>query len=413
MMKALVLCGGMSQLCLIQKLRERNIVSVLADINDKAPAVEYADKHYPVSTLDFDGIREVAVREKVDFILSVCADQMLLVAAKVSEDLGLPCYIDYETAKKVSSKELMKQIFVENGIPTAKHIVLETLTRSDIEGMSFPLVTKPVDSYSSRGVKRANNYDELYAAFEEAVRISRTHTAIVEEYVEGDELSVDMYVENGEAKVLCVRVLDKIPNENGFIICRGKYPAPLTDIVYQEIKRVGQQIANAFCLYNTPMLIQMKTDGNTVKVIEFCARTGGGIKYRLMPVVSGFDVVEAVLELTLGRKPHYDGFHLNKYIVDEFLYCYPGVLDHLDGFEELLNEGIIDHYDQFKCAGHRFDKIKSSGDRVAYFSVSADSMEELLRKHAEAANRVKAISTDGQDLIRHEIVQLSDYSASC
>ena len=178
-MKALVLCGGMSQMYLIQELKKRNITAVLADMNEKAPAVPYADKFYPVSTLDFDGIREIAEHEQVDCILSVCADQMLLVAAKISEDLGLPCYLDYRTAKNVSSKAYMKQIFVDNDIPTAKHIIRETITPEDVAQMSFPLVTKPVDAYSSRGVKRVENYEELVPAFEEAVRISRTHTAVV------------------------------------------------------------------------------------------------------------------------------------------------------------------------------------------------------------------------------------------
>lgn len=408
-MKALVLCAGMSQMCLIEELKRRNIETVLADKNKNAPAVPFADKYYAVSTLDFEGIRKVAEEEKVDCILSVCADQMLLVASKVSEDLGLPCYIDYETAKNVSSKEYMKKIFVENDIPTAKYIIRDKLNRADIEGMRFPLVTKPVDSYSSRGVKRVENYEELRSSFADAVEISRTHTAVIEEFVGGDELSVDLYVEQGEAKILCIRVLDKIPSGNGFIICRGRYPAPVSDALYQQIVLVAQRIADAFSLVDTPMLIQMKTDGKSVKVIEFCARTGGGIKYRLLPIVSGFDVVKAVLDLTLGEKPHYDGFHLSRYIVDEFLYCNPGTFDHLEGFEELLREGIIDHYNQFKNAGHVFGEIKSSGDRVAYFSVSASSMDELREKHSLAASRVMAVGADGSDMIRHEIIRLPEY----
>lgn len=408
-MKALVLCGGMSQLYLIRELKKRNIVAILADMNEKAPAVPYADKFYPVSTLDYDAIYEIAELEHVDCILSVCADQMLLVAAKITADLGLPFYLDLETAKNVSNKALMKQIFVNNGIPTAKHIIREVINPEDIQQMRFPLVTKPVDAYSSRGVKRVENYNELVPAFEEAIKISRTHTAVVEEFVDGDELSVDLYVENGVAKVLCIRVLDKIPGNNGFIICRGRYPAPISDSTYQQIIHVGQQIADAFSLIDTPMLIQMKSNGDEVKVIEFCARTGGGIKYRLLPIVSQFDVVSAVLDLTLGKKPHYDGYHLDRYIVDEFLYCEPGQLDYLEGFDELLREGVIEHYDQFKSRGHYFQNIRSSGDRVAYFSVSGDTFEQLQEKYQIAADRVKAVSTDGRDLIRHEIMQLKAY----
>ena len=408
-MKALVLCGGMSQRYLLEKLRDRGITSVLADMNEKAPAVPYADRFFPVSTLDYEGIKQLAVQEQVDAVLSVCADQMLVVAARVSEELSLPCYLDYKTAQLVSNKEYMKRVFVEHGIPTSKHIIRDTIEKADIADMQFPLVVKPVDSYSSRGVKKVDSFDALASAFSEAASISRTGRVVVEEYAGGDELSVDLYVENGTAKILCIRVLDKIPEGKGFIICRGRYPAPLSDAVYHEIEIVGQTIADAFGLVDTPMLIQLKKDGDRISVIEFCARTGGGIKYRLLPKVSGFDVVEAVLDLTLGEKPHYSGEHLKKYIVDEFLYCRPGVLSHLEGFDDLLAEGIIDHYDQFKAPGHCFKDIRSSGDRVAYFSVVADTMEQLREKHRAAADRVKAIGTDGQDLIRHEIIHFEEY----
>ena len=202
MKKALVLCGGKPQKALIEELKKRGIFAILADGNEKAAAVPYADKFYKVSTLDIDGIEKVAVTENVDMILSVCADQILLVAAQLSEKLNLPCYINYETAKNVSSKEYMKKIFVEHDIPTAKYVVGDRVSYESIDGLTFPLVVKPVDCYSSRGVKKVENYGELVSAFEIAKNYSRTGTAIAEEFIDGPELSVDIYVENGKINIL-------------------------------------------------------------------------------------------------------------------------------------------------------------------------------------------------------------------
>ena len=95
-MKALVLCGGLPQIALAKELKSRGITVVMADMNEKVAGRDYADIFYPVSTLDVDGIRNVAVTEKVDFLISVCADQVLQVVAQISEELGLPCYIDFE-----------------------------------------------------------------------------------------------------------------------------------------------------------------------------------------------------------------------------------------------------------------------------------------------------------------------------
>ncbi len=405
-MKALVLCGGMPQAYLIKEMKRRGITALLADQNEKAPAVKYADKFYAVSVFDIDGIREIAKKEKVDFVISVCADQVLLIAAQLCEELGLPCYIDYETAKNVSSKKYMKQIFVEYNIPTPRYIVRDKLTSYDVNNLCFPLVVKPVDSYSSRGVKKVHNIAELQIAFKNAINISRTGTAIIEEFATGDELSVDIYVENGVVNILSIRILDKIPELDGFVICRGRYPAPLSMEMFNRIRDVAQKIADAFKLFNTPMLIQMKVDGEKINVIEFCARTGGGMKYRLIPIVSGFDVVNAVLDLTIGQKPYLTIKKYEGYILDEYLYCKPGIFDYLEGFDELLKDGIINHYEQFKSSGYEFTNISSSGDRVAYFSIQADSYEELKRRHKFAGEKVKAISITGEDLIRHDFITL-------
>ena len=229
----------------------------------------------------------------------------------------------------------------------------------------------------------------MVSAFEIAKNYSRTGTVIVEEFIEGLELSVDIYVENGKINILCIRSLDKIPNSEKLIICRGNYPARISEKARNRVQEVAQKMADAFGLKDTPMLIQMKSNDEQIHILEFCARTGGGIKYRLIPKVSGFDVVKAVLDLTLGEKPHVESNQLDTYIVDEFLYYNTGVLDHTEGFEELLESGIIDHYEIYKPKGYSFDGVDSSGDRMAYFSVVADTEEELRRKHRIAGGGCK------------------------
>ena len=152
------------------------------------------------------------------------------------------------------------------------------------------------------------------------------------------------------------------------------------------------------------MLVQMKVENDQLYVLEFCARTGGGIKYRLLPKVSGFDVVKAVADLTLGEKPHCEVNKYKGYIVDEFLYCNEGVLDHVEGLEELQQEGIINHYEIYKQKGFKFGIASCSGDRVAYFSIEADDEDDLKRRYEIANQRIHAFSDEGKDLLRHEIL---------
>ena len=404
-MKALVLCGGVPQIALIENLKKRGVTTVLADMNEKVAGRKYADIFYPVSVLDVEAVKRVAIGEKVDFVITVCADQVLQVVAQVSEELGLPCYIDFATAENVSKKSYMKKIFMENNIPTSKYVILETLEMERLAGLRYPLIVKPVDSYSSRGVRKVTNEEELRNAFADAVQISRTKTAVVEEFVVGNELTVDVYVEEGNAHILCISNLDKIGGEDRFVIYRTRYPAEISDAVASQIQAAATGIANAFGLKNSPMLIQLITDGEKISVVEFCARTGGGDKFRLIEKVSGFDVVGAVADLTMGEKPHvvpYTG--KQKYVVNEFLYCKEGVFDHLEGFDALVEEGIITEYFCLKAPGAEFGEIKSSGDRVAFFTIETENKEDLRARHEIANARIKAIGQNGEDLLRHDLV---------
>lgn len=404
-MKALILAGGLPQIELIKQLKSRNIETVLCDGNDNAIARPYADKFYKTAIFDIESVKNIALEEKVDFLITVCADQVLLVVAQVSEMLGLPCYIDYQTAQNVSDKKYMKKIFWENNIPTSKYVELEQLSWDKIEHLKYPMVVKPVDAYSSRGVRKVFNKDELEVYFNEASKISRTGGVIVEEFCAGEEISVDIYVENGKAKILCVSNSEKINTENRFIIFRGRYPVNITPEVYKQIEVVAQQIADAFGIKDSPMLIQMINTGTSVSVLEFCARTGGNMKYLLIKRACGFDVIKAVIDLTVGLKPHVElSKPESKYIVNDFIYCNPATFDHLEGFEELKNQGILSDYYALRPSGMIVSGINSSSDRVAGMTIQADTLEEFNEKHRIIVDSVKIIDKNGNDMMRHDLL---------
>lgn len=403
-MKALILAGGLPQIALIKELKKRGITTILADGNENALARTYADKFYQLQIFDVDAVKNLAVNEKVDFLITVCADQVLLIVAQVSELLGLPCYLDYETAQKVSDKEIMKKIFMQHGIPTSNYVVMDNLNMSRIKHLQYPLVVKPVDAYSSKGVRKVLNEDELNNAFNDAINISRTKTAIVEEFCLGEEISVDIYVEDGKVHLLCVSKSEKIKDADRFVIFRGRYPANLSELLLTQIRQVAQQIADAFNIKNAPMLIQMITDGKHISVLEFCARTGGSMKYLLIHHVCGFDVIKAVVDLTLGFKPTIETREpKNKYIINEFIYCKPGIFDHLVGFQELIQDGTLADFYCFKSKGMSICGATSSSDRVAGITIKADSIEEFNEKHRRIAETIHVIDDQGNDIMRHDL----------
>ena len=404
-MKALVIAGGLPQIELIKQLKARGIKALLADGSPDAIARPYADKFFHVDVFDMEAIKDIAINEKVDFLITVCADQVLLVVAKVSEMLGLPCYIDYETCQNVSDKIRMKRIFKASGVPTTDYVETDHLDLGVIGKLKYPLVVKPVDAYSSKGVRKAVNLDELKQYYEEAHRIGRSGRVIVEEFFSGEEISVDAFVVNGKAKILNVTNSEKVQDKNRFVIFRGRYPVKASEVVMKQIEDICQKIADGFGLVNAPLLVQLLHDGDKVSVLEFCARTGGNMKYLLIKYASGVDVIGATLDITLGQTPDLSPkFSRHNYVVNDFVYCKPGVFDHFEGFEELENEGVINEFHPVRLKGTQMRGVTSSSDRIAGMNIVADTLEEYNTKREKINASVKVINDSGEDIMRHDLL---------
>ena len=404
-MRALVIAGGLPQIELIKQLKERDIETLLADGSPNAVARPYCDKFFHVDVFNMEDIKDIAVAENVDFLITVCADQVLLVVAKVSEMLGLPCYIDYETCQNVSDKIRMKRIFKAHGIPTTDYVETDHLDMEIIGKLKYPLVVKPVDAYSSRGVRKVDNLEELKQYYEEAHQISRSGGVIVEEFFSGDEISVDAFVVDGEAHLLNITNSEKVKDKDRFVIYRGRYPVVASEAVMRQIEEICQKIAEGFGLVNSPLLVQLLHNGDKVSVLEFCARTGGNMKYLLIKYASGVDVIGATIDITLGGKP--DLSKKNKtynIVVNDFVYCKPGIFDHFEGFEELEKEGVIHEFHPVRIKGTKMHGVTSSSDRIAGMNIVADTVEQYNEKLHRIRNFVKVMDVNGNDIMRHDLL---------
>lgn len=402
MKKALVLAGGQPQIELIKELQSRGYFVILADYYENPIAKEYADKFYQKSTLDIDAMRTIATTEQVDMIITCCTDQALAVVSQLSEELHLPCYVGSDIGLWVTNKQYMKELFTKNGIPTASHQIVKSY--DEVTDKQFPLIVKPVDCNSSKGVVKVYTEEQLQEAVTNAVAFSRTRTAVVEQFIDGQEISVDLFVKNGKAQLLCLSCNEKIPSEHKFVIYKNRYLIERTDALAAKIEQVAQKIVDAFGLVNCPMLIQLLHKDDDIWVIEFSARTGGCVKYRMIELSSGVNIIKATVDLFENKLPDIQPHKPTNYIANEFIYCNNGTFSHLEGFEECKKSGIIENYYPLKTKGMSLTGVNSSGDRIAAVTYVADSYEDYVNKHNEFIDKVKVIDVEGNDIMRHDLL---------
>lgn len=398
MKKVLILAGGYDQIALINEYKKRGFMTILADYFENPPAKSYADKHYQISTLDVDAVKQVAVDENVDLIMTACTDQALVTMAKVSEELGLPCYLTYQIACKVTNKQLMKKIMIENNIPTARFKIASDYEK--LTDMQYPMVVKPVDANSSKGVERVYNDNELQNAIEKAKTFSRQGEVLIEEYKAGEELSVDVWIEEYKPSIMCISQSLKIKDEKKFTIIQSKYPCQISDAEEKKLMGILGDIAVAFDIKKGPLLVQLIKGNNDINIIEFSARYGGGTKYKLIEAVSGVNPMKAIVDLSLGEDKSLNirrkasCYHMN------YIYCNPGRISEFVGFEEAKRRGYIEDYFYYKTPGMLIEKIENSSDRAAGYMVSGETEDELKYREKMAGELINVLSEDGRDMIR-------------
>ena len=401
-MRIVVLAGGSDQIALIDEFKRRGHYVILVDYYDNPPAKLFSDKHIVASTLDLERVKDIVLEEQADLVCTACTDQALLTVAMVSEQLNMPCYLSYKTALNVTNKSYMKRMMIENGISTSRYIIVKEYDKSDFVNLNFPLVVKPVDCNSSKGVKLALSFLDLELYIKEAILLSRTKTVIVEEFKKGKEISADFYVENGVAKLLSATASQKIKCQNSFTILSSEYPA-VSIQQEKQLELIATDIARVFNLTNSPLLIQLILENDIFYVLEFSARMGGGSKYSLIRTLSGVNIMSKYVDLVLGGRPTVSPVKSDRYYRMVYVYSEPGVLDHVMGLEELYNEKVIDKYFIYKTKGMKILASETSGDRSAGYLVSACSEQELMTKIEIVDSRIQVVSDEGTDIMKHKL----------
>ena len=172
----------------------------------------------------------------------------------------------------------------------------------------------------------------------------------------------------------------------------------------KQIEDAAQKITDAFHLNNCPMLIQLLQKQDHIYIVEFSARTGGCVKYHMIEAASGIDVIKLTVDAFEGKEVDVRPSFYPGVVVNEFIYCSEGVFDHMENVEECLDNGLLEAAFVLKNPGVEFEHVESSADRVAAITFVADSYEEYVKKHNQAISRIKVISADGRDIMRHDLL---------
>jgi biotin carboxylase len=402
---ALVLGGTYPHRELVLNLIRRGYYTILVDYLQDPSAKELADEHIQESTLDVDVVLNIARERHAEIVISVCIDQANVTAARVSEILGLSAPYSGDIAEAVTHKILMKQRMLDHGIPTSRFIRGSSLEHLLDHELQYPLIVKPVDSNSSKGIQKITDMSQLPSAVAAALEVSRCKELILEEFIEGSEVGVDCYIEDGEAHILITKERRKIPQslttEQQIYGCF--WPSDLADHHRTEFKVIAESIARAFGLRNSPLMLQAVVSERGINVIEFGARFGGGESFRIIKLATGVDVVNLSIDCFLRRKAKLDIKMPDHYYAESFIYVYPSVFDSIgyDNAQEVCD--VVEYLHVYRKSGTQVGEKLSSNNRVGAFAVKGVDRTEVMAKLKRVIDVIQAYDTDGHAIMRKDI----------
>lgn len=397
---AIVLGGTSAHIPLIENLKQRNYFTVLIDYFSNPPASKVADYHEQQSTLDFEKVLAISQKWRASLVISTCVDQANVIAADVSQRLKLPSSYGVETAIKLSKKSEMKKVFRDSGIPTSPFEVLVGLDKIKNLSLKYPLVVKPVDSNSSKGVKRADTQEELFLYAKEALSISRSGEIIVEEFLPGFIVSGYFYAQGGKAHPLFnMRKYFRASTRESVISSNASLVHPdLTEVVKSKCFVIGQKLVSSFGLTQTPFFIEFMINGNDVNVIEAAPRIGGGLGYRVSEKLLNFDLIDAAVDAHLGRAVRVPGDSDDSMFLIQNIYSLPGVFSKIQGMDELIKNKIIEEFYCYKSEGIKIHSTLTSGERIGAMIIRGSSTVEISEKCKQAFNSLSVLGVDNEDL---------------
>ncbi len=333
-----------------------------------------ADHFHPISIVEKEKILEECQKIGISGICSIASDLAVITVNYVAEKMGL-IGNGISDSLITTNKYHMKRAFEENNIPAARCILVSKNDIPDLSEFTYPLIVKPTDRSGSRGVTRLNSPDEsIEEAISRAVDQSFEKKALVEEYIFGDEYSVECVSFRGEHEFLAMT--KKYTTGDPHYIEKGHLePAPIDETTKEKVIRIIFSALDALGIQNGASHSEVKICGEDIKVIEIGARMGGDmIGSSLVQLSTGYDFVKAVIDISLGDRPQKPDLNSEqryaaiRYIIDDEEVK---ILENLKNeASDLLYASDLDWADD--------GPVVDSSSRKGYFILTSDSMERLL-----------------------------------
>ena len=306
-MKRLMILGGFKALIPIIKEAQRlGCYVITCDYLPDNIAHKYSNEYCNVDLSDKEAVLEAAKALNIDGIMTFSSDFPLRAVAYVAEKLGLPCVGTYESVSILNNKGRFRKFLGEHGfnVPVAKSYKSIEPALEDIGLFHWPVIVKPTDSSSSKGVTKVNHPEELQSSIKYALSFSPSHEFIIEDYIQqkGYASDSDCFSVDGVLKFVSFNSQRfDARAENPLAPAAYSWPSSMPIDKQKELTSELQRLVTLLNLKSSLYNVETRegVDGK-VYIMEFTPRGGGNRIPECVEHATGVKLLENAVRAAVG-----------------------------------------------------------------------------------------------------------------
>ena len=264
------------------------------------PCHAFADESHHLDYSKREQLLELVRDKGFKHIVPSCNDYAYLSAAWVAETEGLPGFDSYETTLILHNKNAFRKFADRNGYPIPKAISVHELDQLGELNLVNPMLVKPVDSFSGRGMTKVHDKNELQSAIASAISSSRSGEALIEDFIDGTLHSHSVLFQNG--RFVFEVVADEYCTVYPYQVNCSNVPSSLPKALRKKVSDCIQQLVIHLKLADGMLHTQFMVRDNDFWLIECMRRSPGDLYYKMVELSTGINGMDLYVRPFAGFK---------------------------------------------------------------------------------------------------------------
>ena len=402
--KILILGGSSDSVETVRNANDMGLRTIVVDPVPGSPAKKIAWKSYDVDAIDLEALVKISMEEQVDGVLVGLSERLLETYCLLCERLSLPCYCTLEQIRVFCDKIAFKNKCREYGIPVVNDYSLD-------DEIPYPVLVKPADSSGSKGISVCRNREELLIAVEKAKSYSHSSRYLIEDYLTGDQITVNYTVKDGVPYLSLINdryVVKPYEDRGSFgiaVIFPSKYAQLYRETIHENMCRMMRDLG----FVNSPFNLQAFVDHGVIRFYDPAVRITGGRGYMITEAVTGFNIQKSLLHFAVTGKLLSDQEEIQltdedwklrgKYSLQTNLIVRPGVIGHISGMDQLNGiPGLIAAF-QMREEGEEINLPGTAQQTVVRMWIVADTLDEVQESYQKVVEKIRITDQAGEDML--------------